>query len=468
MKKSKLIRLLAKLDGYQWKSLEAFVQSPYHNSNPEITALFRYLHSAWQEGFTEENLSREAVYACLFPGSAYRYQRLNQLMSHLLRLAENWLIWQRLEKEPALMESLKAEELLKLKLDKHYRQASRALEKAIEKAPLKPEQYYYRHKLNDLEEHYFASLKLRRADPVLQQASDALDSYFALQKLRYTCEMLNRQGLIPQEYRFTFDAALQEYLEGQCLTDKPLLRLYYQLYRMLAHEGEAPGPFDQYVALFNQYGSRLGQEEARVLLYYAINFCIGKVRQGERSYASELFRLYNKGIEESILLDNNTLSPWTYKNMVKLGLNLKRYQWVERFVKDYAACLPESEKNDALHYNLAELHFAQGKYEEALTRLRQVEFSDIHYNLGSKALLAKIYFEQAEWDTLESLLNAFRVFLRRNRSISTKVKEPYVNFVSLLSAVLRRLPGNNESLIRKIQEKKAIHNRDWLLRQVEG
>ncbi len=468
MKNSKLAGLLSKLDGYQWKSLETFVQSPYHNSNPEITALFRYLHSAWQEGFTEENLSREAVYACLFPGSAYRYQRLNQLMSHLLRLAENWLIWQRLEKEPALMESLKAEELLKIKLNKHYRQASRALEKAIEKAPLMPEQYYYRYKLNDLEEQYFASLKLRRADPVLQQASDALDSYFALQKLRYTCEMLNRQGLIPKEYRFTFDAALQEYLEGQCLTDKPLLRLYYQLYRMLAHEDEAPGPFDQYVALFNQYGSRLGQEEARVLLYYAINFCIGKVRQGERAYASELFRLYNKGIEERILLDNNTLSPWTYKNMVKLGLNLKRYQWVERFVKDYAACLPESEKNDALHYNLAELYFAQGKYEEALTRLRQVEFSDIHYNLGSKALLAKIYYEQAEWDTLESLLNAFRVFLRRNRSISTKVKEPYVNFVSFLSAVLRRLPGNNESLIRKIQEKKAIHNRDWLLRQVEG
>ena len=467
MKKSKLIGLLAKLDGYQWSSLEVFVQSPYHNTNAEIVSLFQYLHTAWQDGLPDNSLDREVAYTRLFPGVAYQYQHLNQLMSNLLKLAENWLAWQRLEKDQALLENLKAQELLKLQLDKHFRQAVRAADRAMEKDPLTSEQYYHRYKLKDLEEQQFISRRLRQHDSTLQRASDALDDFFALQKLRYLCEMLNRQRLIPQSYRFTFAESLQQHLEGQGLADKPLLELYFQLFLMLSDEDGSSELFNRYVSLFSQYNCLLGQDEARVLLYYAINFCIGRIREGDRAYAVELFNLYNQGIEERILLENETLSPWTYKNMVKLGLNLQRYGWVEQFVKAYAAYLPEPQKEDALHYNLAELYFAQEQYHEALTQLRQVEFSDIHYNLGSKALLAKIYYEQGEWDTLESLLSAFRVFLRRNKDISAKVKAPYVNFVNFLSATLRRLPENYQGLIQKIRGEKAINNRDWLLRQLE-
>ncbi|MCB0577948.1 MAG: hypothetical protein KDD10_01390 [Phaeodactylibacter sp.] len=468
MKKSKLLELLAKLDGHQWRSLEVFVQSPYHNTNPEAVLLLQYLHAAWQEGFEEESLEREAIYARLFPGAGFKYQHLNQLASQLLKLAENWLVWQRLERDNALLESLKAQELLQLKLDKHYRQACRAVEKAIEKAPMSSEYYHYRYKLESLEEQYFASLKQRRYDPALQTASNALDEHFALLKLRYLCEMINRRQLIPQDYRFTFTAALQEYLETKDFTGHPLLLLYYQLYLMLTDESGGAEPFYRYVSLLRQNNGRLGQEESRILLYYAINFCIGKIRSGERQYAMDLFGLYSHGVAEGTLLDNETLSPWTYKNMVRLGLNLKKYEWVEQFARDYASYLPKNKKEDALHYNLAEIFFAQKKYEEALLQLRQVAFSDIHYNLCSKVLMAKIYYEQEQWSSLEYLLNAFRVFLRRNRSISTKVKEPYVNFVSFLSALLRRLPENYGNLALKIKEKQAIDNRDWLLHQLEA
>jgi tetratricopeptide (TPR) repeat protein len=154
--------------------------------------------------------------------------------------------------------------------------------------------------------------------------------------------------------------------------------------------------------------------------------------------------------------------------MVKLGLNLKRYSWVESFVKEYADCLPEREMQDALYYNLAELYFFQGKYDAALSQLRHVEFTDVHYKLGGRALLAKIYYEQGQWEALEALLNAFRVFLRRNQAISGEVKAPYRKFIQVITAMVRGLPDSYGPLIRKVRANKAINNRDWLLAQMEN
>ncbi|HQU61349.1 MAG TPA: hypothetical protein PLU64_19205, partial [Saprospiraceae bacterium] len=333
MENSKLACLLKKLDGYQWRSLSTFVESPFHNTNEEVISLFRYLHLAWQEGFSEKALIRETAYAELFPNQPYHYQHLNQLMSNLLKLAEKWLALQQLENAQPLLEILKAEELLKLGLDKHYRQAGRTATEALNNYPIHSEQYYYSYKLKSLEELHFVKQNQRRANPALQQASDSLDDFYALNKLRYSCEMLNRQRLFwPQTYHFPMMDALIAHLRSQDLRQKVLLQLYFQLFLLLSEEQETHQNFDRYVAIFDEYRQKISKEEARALLYYAINFCIGKVRYGERAYAEKLFGLYQRGLNEKILLESDSLSPWTYKNMVKLGLNLKKYDWVEWFV----------------------------------------------------------------------------------------------------------------------------------------
>jgi tetratricopeptide (TPR) repeat protein len=256
-------------------------------------------------------------------------------------------------------------------------------------------------------------------------------------------------------------------LSGQDLSPKPLHQLYLYLYQMLQAPARHQETFFKYVGLFRECSARLSPETARPLLYYAINYCIGRIRDGERSFAPHLLQLYQQGIDEEILIEEKQLSPWTYKNMVKLGLNLKRYDWVEDFVKAYSDYLPKDQQQDALHYNLAELYFFRADYESALDQLRQVEFTDIHYNLGSRTLLVKIYYEQGASDALEACLKAFEVFLRRNRSISTKVKTPYVNFIRLSGALLRQLPESYPSLKAKIEATSPINNRDWLLGKLE-
>lgn len=463
MKNTKLLQFLQTLDGYDWRSLLSFVETPFHNPNPDAHRLLSHLHALWTEGWKPEALERETIFKALFPKQPYRYQMLNQLMSDLLKLAEDWLVWKRLQEDTALAEQIKAEELVRLQLGKHYRQANRKANDALEKAPLSPTHHLRSWQLLDLAEQQFFRQNTRQPTPFLQEANSALDDFFQLQKLQYTCEMLNRQRLIDQAFDPTLVEPVISHLSEQDLSHKPLHQLYLYLYQMLQAPARHQETFFHYVGLFRDWSARLSPETARPLLYYAINYCIGRIRDGERSFASHLLQLYQQGIDEKILIEEKQLSPWTYKNMVKLGLNLKRYDWVEDFVKAYSDYLPADQQKDALHYNLAELYFFRAEYEAALDQLRQVEFTDIHYNLGSRTLLAKIYYEQEASDALEAALKAFQVFLRRNRSISTKVKTPYVNFIQLTGALLRQLPASYPKLRAKVEATQPLNNRDWLL-----
>ncbi|MBV6652796.1 MAG: hypothetical protein KI786_03520, partial [Mameliella sp.] len=415
------------------------------------------------QDFQAQSLEREVVFKSVYPRKTYQYQALNQLMSDLLKVAENWLIWKRLQEDPVLAVQIKAEELVKRHLEKHYRQADRKANQLLDTKPYKPGDLLRRHQLLDLAEQQFFQQNTRKPTPFLQGASDKLDDFYCLKKLQYICEMLNRQRLIQQSFESTLIEPVVAFLSGQDLSKKPAHQLYLYLYYMLSAPADHHETFFKYVALFQSESATMSHEIARPLLYYAINYCIGRIREGERSFAAHLLSLYQQGIDEKILLEEKQISPWTYKNMVKLGLNLKRYDWVEEFVKAYSDYLPKAEQRDALHYNLAELYFFQNKYEAALEQLREVEFTDIHYNLGSRTLLAKIHYEEGTWDALDASLKAFQVFLRRNRSISTKVKTPYTNFIKMLSALVRHLPDNYPQLEKKIKATTPINNRDWLL-----
>ncbi|MEL7535148.1 MAG: hypothetical protein AAFN10_27845, partial [Bacteroidota bacterium] len=53
--------------------------------------------------------------------------------------------------------------------------------------------------------------------------------------------------------------------------------------------------------------------------------------------------------------------------------------------------------------------------------LQKVSFTDVYYDLSARQMLLKIYYETDDRDSLRYHLEAYRAFLKRNKSIS-KVK----------------------------------------------
>jgi hypothetical protein len=78
-------------------------------------------------------------------------------------------------------------------------------------------------------------------------------------------------------------------------------------------------------------------------------------------------------------------------------------------------------------------------------------------------LLARIYFETASIDALESLLHALKAYLHRDRLITPETRRMYLNFVRFLSAIIRATPENKAVIRRKIEQTSQVTLKTWLL-----
>ncbi|MEM8907213.1 MAG: hypothetical protein AAGD05_05140, partial [Bacteroidota bacterium] len=205
------------------------------------------------------------------------------------------------------------------------------------------------------------------------------------------------------------------------------------------------------------------KEEMGEMHLYAINFCIRKMREKKEHYVEEALNIYLKTINSGLLLENDYLSPWTYKNVVKLGLRLQRFDWTEQFILKYNSHIKATFRSNALHLNLADLYYYKKEYDLALHNLNKVEFSDIFYTLQAKVMLLKIYYETQEEEALHSLVASFRIFLKRNKLISNNVRKTYQNFISLLYRLLKENRTDLTEVKTLINNTELLTDRQWLL-----
>jgi tetratricopeptide (TPR) repeat protein len=203
---------------------------------------------------------------------------------------------------------------------------------------------------------------------------------------------------------------------------------------------------------------------------FAKNFCIRKINQGYTEYIKELYELYKVMLANKIIFKDNLLSQFDYKNIVYLGLRVGDMDWVKNFITKYNEFLDPRTKENAYTYNLASYYYFAKNYDEALTLLRSVEFTDIYYHLDSKSLLLKIYYEQNETEAFFSLVEAFRVYIKRNTLIPAGQKNTYYNMIKFVSKLFKwKLnPRNNlAQLEQEIETTKPLADINWIRKKLE-
>ena len=152
-----------------------------------------------------------------------------------------------------------------------------------------------------------------------------------------------------------------------------------------------------------------------------------------------------------------------FKNVIKLGFNLKKYDWVEQFIRENNQYLEEQFRQNALHYNLADLYFQKSNFGEALLHLNQVEINEISYALGTREMLMRIYYETDEEEALISLIASFNIYLKRNKDLPSDVRKMYLNFCRIVGQILRRNPKKLKKIGEEIKNTKLLLAKNWLL-----
>lgn len=467
MQKSKILDIFQAIDRNELRQLRNFVRSPYFNKNDLVVQLGEVWIELARKNFPEKCLKSEWIFWKAFPEEAFDEKRLSHITSDLVKVCERFLAIQALEQDG------QAENLYLLKacntrnLEKSYNRTFKEIQSQLEAPqPLTFQLLAQRHQFAQLIEERFTQATNRLQDPFLQKATDQLDNYYWTQKFRLSCAMLVRQNALNEKYKLRFTTAVAGF-DLREIKYSVLLQLYYSAYLLLQSENNKT-QLNQLINKIRQEAARLDQKEIRELFYLGINYCTQQIRKGHRDFTAQLLDIYQKGLQEKFLLEEGILSPWNYKNMVKLGLGLKQFDWVESIVESYTTKLPPATQTDAYHYNKADISYHRKDYPSALYHLNQTEFTDIYYTLGAKAMLIKIYFERQDTEALLSLFSSFQLYLKRNRIVGQDTKNAYLNFIRFTKKLHRSHQTENLQTIRqKILRAGAFSNRNWLLTQLD-
>lgn len=109
--------------------------------------------------------------------------------------------------------------------------------------------------------------------------------------------------------------------------------------------------------------------------------------------------------------------------------------------------------------------------------LREVEFTDIFYNLDAKVMLLKIYYELEEDEAFLSLAASFKIFLSRTRLINENTRNLYMNLLAFTSKLytmrMKHIFRKGKAFQLKLRELKdktennSVANSRWLVGKIE-
>lgn len=467
MKKSQLIEVLTTLEKSEVREFKKWLQSPVHNQREDVVQLFDYL-MAGNHLYEDKFLEKERIFRKVFGNEAYNDAKLRQTVHFLFKSLEEYLYFkQYIQNDPhvriSLVESYRSRGLKKM-VKKNLDQALRQMNDSKYRNEI-----YYRNNYEYQKEKYnHLSSQPKNAKLNLQEVSDALDKTFIIEKLQWSCRGYFHQILFRTNYDLGLLDPVLEKIESKHMTEDPAIAIYYYVLKAITEEKDDQAYFEKLRSEINEYSNLFPRSQLREIYLMAINYCVRKMNAGAEGFTRETFEWYRLGISNEVLVDRGTLSPITFNNTVATAIKAGEFVWAEHFIDEYNSMLPENERENLSHFSRAKLFFEKKDYKRAMILLVQAEYHNILFNLNAKSMLLKMYYEEEEMDVLESLLDSFRIYIRRKEVLGYH-RNRYLGLIKFTKKLLRVSPFEKEK-IEKLREEIENSNhpeRQWLLEQIE-
>ncbi len=472
MLSDKLISLLQTFSKYELNRFRKFLQSPYFNDQDDLVKLFEVINKVLRSDPGQVSaLEKSALWKLLYPTRKFDDAHLRRLSSDLNQMALRFMV-EEARKQDALTEALELQRILeKPELQKHLSGVERQIRKHLETMPGQSTWYY----LSQFRLHWNiynrASKVVATSDFMdkLLPADQSLDSFYVVQKLKFYVAWLIYRGFRSTKQELPVIAGFWEYIAQTQFDDVPLVSIYQNVIRCLTEPDEEQH-FADLMASLEKSAGKLTKEDLRECYYIAQNYCAFKINQGKTEYYKEVFLLFKRNITENLLLEDEQLSEGVYKNIITASLRVGEFDWAEDFISEYAEFLPSNIRENARVFNLANLYSHQKRHNKVIELLRNVEYNDVVYSLGSKLILLRTYYELGEFLALDSLIDSFRIFLRRNKVISKSLKREYNSFLNFVKK-LTTLDSSNPAAIAAFQQRvmavSSTTPKKWLLEKIE-
>ena len=473
MEKSKLIKALFSLSIDEMKTFRDFFHSPFFNKNQKVIQLGDFIidHFLYKEAALPE---KEKIYTQLF-GSPFRELRMNNIISDLYALLLEFLSITTYQERPLSQQQHQMEMLISREL--HFQQKStlKKYQKSIASSSYQNYQHFmHEHLFHEIQDQALISNDQRAYSEHLQLKDQKLDLYYFSNKLRIACDMYSRNMVIKAGYESQYlDELLLRYSANKeqfsCI---PSIKVYYDILQMLQQQ-DSNAYYYIVKKSVEQFSAFFPDSELNTIYSYILNFCVKQINSGNTSFYKEIHETYKTLLDKALIFQNGFLSQWHYTNINVSALRLAEFDWAEAFLQKYKSKLLPDQSFNVFTYNLTSFYFAQKDYEKTLALLNEVEFTDPFYHAAAKIIQLKVYYELEETEAFYSLTEAFRQFVKRNRSFSSYQKSSNLNFIKATTWVYKwkinqqwnkKADSKHNQLIlkNKINKLSPLGNRAWV------
>ncbi len=489
MSNSDLAELLSALGKNEQKRLMVFLETAELGAPVRAESLRMVTYIIDHLGDPEDSpaFSKDTVYQYIFPGKVFVANKLEKTMSDTLQMVKKFVASETAGQNMTTLQQ--AYYLQKFynerNLEKKFQQSRKQMEKLrTSNQEWSPQDYHFQF-LSEVEETFFQNARNEKKDDLnLWNAIQTLDEYYLLERLKYTCILLNQNQLAPlalpplaQWLPVDLNAAgLRWFFE------KPLGQLFASALELLRNEPEQhEQKLRDFIELLLKHENRIWSDYLSTFEVFACNYGIRRLNKGLTAYAAPVFQLQQRRVDSGRIFQQNQISAAEFQSIATLGLRLGSYEWVLPFLENNRTKIRGSMDSEAYYqFNLAQYQYYTTDYQPALKTLLTTAYEDMQYKLSSKILEIKILWEMSRRDQsdtrvaefLENKIEAAIIYFFREKKLPDDKKKICKRFADTMKRIIhaegKRDVKRLQIILEDIAKAEYIAERQWLSKLVEG
>lgn len=455
----KLVHALEKLDKKSLQRFAVFLDSPYFNVNAGIRRFYQLILQSLLTKEKEKWASDEEIWEGLFPGAVADRRKLNLLYFNLGKLFDDYLSQVEFDEMLLMKDKVLIDALWRGKMADIHKMAKLRFDQSLKNNMDYSSQYAVF--------QYFL-LKSGQKNPLYASVLHWINLYFILEKMQTFISLLSWKKM----YKLEEDLHFMDYVFKISKTNEfsffPSIKVYQRIINILKNEDDTDSYFELR-KLMKEYFDKFSIDYQREMYSAALGYCILKVNQSFKEFNREVFELYKESVENKIILVNDEMTVSDFRNIVVLALRVDEFEWTEQFIKLNNVFVNQKYRDNAVNFSLARLEMNRENYDKALDYLQLINYDDVWYQLGARTMQVSAYYELEEYDALESFLNAFKMYINREKSLTKERKTTYLNLIKYTKKLICLTPGEKSKVQKikaEIEQNSFIVNKGWLLEKV--
>ncbi len=475
MEKSTLVEILRTLSKDELAGFGDFVSSPYFNKKSNVTKLYKALRK-FAPGYPAVKITKEEMWKSVFPGKAYNYGIMKNLIYDLNGLAIKFLeienhTLETVEGDINLLKQYKLRSLKSLFARKLLESRNKLAVSEIDNSTL-----YYSYLLENIElafldyDYHLKTTKYDFSNMNKYLASFYFSSFF-YDNINNIQNSLSMDVQLDNGFHLNMIEQYQKFQFRNAYTDT----IYFAYKTVFEHYSE--DNYYKFKSLFFENYAKFTKNLQYNLAAFLLNFCKNNNYRDRAKFAKEEF-VYVRLIIENRLYKHTGLGwldQYMYIASFVSACRADEMKWGEKFIENYKKELSGDIREQYYCYAQINLNIRKHDYPEALKYFSRCNNVDGRDKLSIRSFGFLIYYELDYYDELKSLADTTSHVIRNDKLFSLEDKIQLKNYIFVVCKLMdykfnvgkKKNDKDFPAAITKFVTENPIRHKAWVLNKTK-